>query len=214
MAESMQHSFTVAEEKALFAELRKYKCVDAERDLYWMMLARYTARRVETLHLMDVDDACYALDTGYLDIASEKQKGGKAGSARGLDKSQSIYLVDKARTALLGLLKVRKQMIKRSKFDDFDEKALILSKKRSRMSIRMMQERMKMWCKRAGVPAGTPHWWRHTWAVRRLQNAAGSNDKALREIQDVLGHKFITTTQIYTKPNRDDLRTSMMEAAI
>lgn len=212
MADNIVKSFTEAEEKKLFAYLRKFNTLDAQRDLYWMMLARFTARRVETLHLMNIDEAYRAIDTNYLDIESEKQKGGKAGSVKGLDKSQKIYVVDNAKTALLGLLKVRKAIIAKLTKSSGDPEALIVSRTGTRMSIRAMQRQMKKWCQSAGIEQGTPHWWRHTWAVRRLENASGDNGKSLREIQAVLGHRYITTTQIYTTPNRGDLKSAMMEA--
>lgn len=48
-------SFTREEEKVLFSTIRKFKDIEAERDLNWMLLMRYTARRVETVHLLNVD---------------------------------------------------------------------------------------------------------------------------------------------------------------
>lgn len=205
-------SFTREEEKVLFSTIRKFKDIEAERDLNWMLLMRYTARRVETVHLLNVDDALLALDKRYLHIASHMQKGGKQGNKRGLNKKQEIYLVDAARRALEALLKIRKRMIAAAPEKAYDDTALILSRRRQRMSIRSYQERMTHWCNVAGIVKASPHWLRHTWAVRRLQNA--STGAALREVQEVLGHEHITTTQVYTQPSRDDMRKSMQEAAL
>jgi site-specific recombinase XerC len=210
MANNAVRSLTKSEERSLFATIRQFKDDEAERDLNWMLLIRYTARRVEAIHMLNAAEAEQALDSGYLHIKSENQKGGK----KGKDKSQDLYLVDKAKTALKALLAVRRRMLARRLGEPCDDSALLLSRRGQRLSIRSMQHRMAYWCDKANIVKASPHWLRHTWAVRRLQNASGNKDKALREVQEVLGHKFITTTQIYTQPNRDDINHAMMEAAL
>ena len=203
-------SFTRDEERRLFSTIRKFKDLEAQRDLNWMLLMRHTARRVETVHLLDIDEAADAIERGYMNIASHKQKGGKQGNAKGLNKAQEIYLVDQAKRALQELLRIRRQMIKRLGAEDVSP-ALILSRRGQRMSIRTYQQRMTHWCNEAKIVKASPHWLRHTWAYRRLQNA--TTGEALRQVQEVLGHEHITTTQVYTKPSRDDLVNAMQEAA-
>lgn len=45
-----------------------------------------------------------------------------------------------------------------------------------------------------------PHMLRHTFASRLLRVAN------MRTVQELLGHSYITSTQIYTHPNQDDLK--------
>jgi site-specific recombinase XerD len=68
----------------------------------------------------------------------------------------------------------------------------------SRQYINMMLER---YSKRAEIPKVNPHMLRHTYATELMNE--GYN---IREVQQVLGHSSITTTQIYTHVNPVELR--------
>jgi site-specific recombinase XerD len=65
---------------------------------------------------------------------------------------------------------------------------------------------------RLGEAAGiekrvTPHTLRHTYATRRLNQ--GFN---LREVQALLGHSSVATTQVYTHVSPDELREKIQAA--
>jgi site-specific recombinase XerC len=69
---------------------------------------------------------------------------------------------------------------------------------------RLVQTWMQRWGQRAGVGACTPHRARHTFGTRLLE-ATGD----LRLVQEALGHKTITSTQVYTRVSSPRLRAAV-----
>lgn len=71
-----------------------------------------------------------------------------------------------------------------------------------RLTSRTIQRIVEKYAKAAKLPVKiTPHGLRHSFATDLLHNGAG-----LRDVQEMLGHKNIATTQIYTHVTRADLR--------
>lgn len=71
-----------------------------------------------------------------------------------------------------------------------------------RLSCRSVQRLVEKYRKQAGISTKiTPHGIRHTFATDLLRGGAD-----LREVQELLGHKSVTTTQIYTHVTNRRLR--------
>ncbi len=72
--------------------------------------------------------------------------------------------------------------------------ALFLSARGARMSVRVIQLRLKVHAQRVGTAVNVhPHVLRHSFASHVLQSSGD-----LRAVQDMLGHASITSTQVYT----------------
>ena len=71
-----------------------------------------------------------------------------------------------------------------------------------RLTTRSVQRIVDKYCRRAHLPLKiSPHGMRHSFATDLLSNGAG-----LRDVQEMLGHKSIATTQIYTHVTRPQLK--------
>ena len=79
--------------------------------------------------------------------------------------------------------------------------AIFLSIRGQRLSRKGVWKRFKQVSSRAGVPNAKIHTLRHSFATHLLQGGAD-----LRSVQELLGHADITTTQIYTHVETDQLQ--------
>ncbi len=83
--------------------------------------------------------------------------------------------------------------------------ALFLSQWDRRLSDRQYALRLEMWAQKAGINKRiTPHVLRHTFATNLY-----AKTKNLLAVQKALGHEYITTTQIYTHIQDEELQEAL-----
>ncbi len=103
-------------------------------------------------------------------------------------KSRSVPVGQHAIKAIKKWLKKRPAMVNES------EQALFVSNRGKRISPRSVQERLKQWAIKQGLPSHVhPHMLRHSFASHMLESSGD-----LRAVQELLGHADISTTQVYT----------------
>lgn len=191
---------TEAEERRLFATVRRIDDPLAKRDLAWMQFMRHTGIRVGAMSRLTVADAEQALADGRLTIRGAINKRGK---------TTVVPLNKPATQALANLMRLRRRL-----GHAYDAHApLVMSRQGGRgMSVRTYQHRMRQWVLAAGLGvAASPHWMRHTMAKRMVERSTSANPLAI--VQRVLGHSDINTTAVYTRPSKEDIATAMGEVA-
>ncbi len=119
------------------------------------------------------------------------------------NKERTIFLNKACINAINDYLKVRPN--DGVKYDDRD--ALFLSKRKERISNRMVQEIVKRELAKAGLDINkySTHKLRHTAATLMYQY--GNVD--IRALQVLLGHQNISTTQIYTHVENEQVRNAV-----
>jgi integrase/recombinase XerC len=134
-----------------------------------------------------------------LDVADVKQNG--YASLGWIDmEQQEVHVTgkgNKQRIVPVGkpaLAAVRDWMALRPTLLKADHFPLFLSERGTRISVRLVQLRLKAYAQAIGIPADVhPHMLRHSFASHVLQSSGD-----LRAVQEMLGHSSIAATQVYT----------------
>lgn len=118
------------------------------------------------------------------------------------NKERTIYLNQACKTAINEYLKVRPHE------GVIDRDALFLSKRKTRISVKMVQVVVKKALENAGLDTRlySAHKLRHTAATLLYKH--GNVD--VRALQEILGHKQLSTTQIYTHVANEQLKKAIL----
>jgi len=163
------------EAERLLAEPAKDSSPSALRDRAFLELLYGTGMRVTELVSLNVDD---------VDLVS-----GVVRCRSGRQKVRVLSLPPRVAQALQEYLeKGRSQFVKNP-----DEPALFLNRRGARLTRQGLWLIIRDYVRRAGIKVPiTPHTLRHSFAVHKLQDGA-----SLQEVQKLLGHANVTTTQMY-----------------
>ena len=118
------------------------------------------------------------------------------------NKERTIYLTKNCIDLIDNYIRIRKKYLKDKNID-----ALFISTRKNRISNRAVQSTVEKYLKKAGFDTSvySTHKLRHTAAT--LMYKYGNVD--IRALKDVLGHESVSTTQIYTHLDNEDLKKSV-----
>ena len=172
-----------SKEVELFLEQPDPSDMKGIRDRAMLELLYATGMRVTELIDLDIDDI--NLSVGIIRCRSK-------------NKERVIPMYTMAVKALSDYVeKVRMSMI-----SDMDEEALFVNMSGERMSRQGFWKIVKAYQKKAGIEKEiTPHTLRHSFAAHLLENGAD-----LRSIQEMMGHSDLSSTQIYAKIVKKQLK--------
>lgn len=118
------------------------------------------------------------------------------------NKERTIYLTENALKVIHHYLRIRKDYL-----DELYIDALFISTRKNRISNRAVQSTIEKYLRKAGFDTSiySTHKLRHTAAT--LMYKYGNVD--IRALKDILGHTSISTTQIYTHLEDEDLKNAI-----
>jgi len=170
----------------------KYNSINKNRDLAIVKILLYAGLRISELVNLDLED---------IDFKDKSIKFyGKGNKERYVPLHDDIILA------------VKQYIPERNSINPANEdakKALFLSRRGNRKSVRSIQLFVKKYAKLAGVKNAekiTPHKLRHTFASLLYLKT-----KDLKVLQDLLGHTDISTTQIYTHTDTEQRKDAISQ---
>jgi len=173
------------ETKSLLKAMRETRGWQAERDFAAVSVILHTGIRLAELIGIDLAD---------IDLADNKIK---------LKRTKGGHPAVKHINAKL--LKILQSFVEHRSSSEIAGPALFLSQWNRRLTDRQFELRLEMWAEKAGIDKKvTPHVLRHTFATN-----LHSKTKNLIAVQKALGHKYITTTQIYTHIQDEELQEAL-----
>ncbi len=167
-------AITRDEMNALLACASEGRTPEGLRDLAMLETLYATGMRVSELTALDLSD---------IDMTSKEVCCGKKP-----DRARNVPLSDAALEALHTYLETGRPLLRQ----DGDESAVFLNHRGSRLTRQGFWLILKSHAEAANIGDITPHTIRHTFAAHALVDG-----QELRDVQRILGHMSISTTQIY-----------------
>ena len=119
------------------------------------------------------------------------------------DKERLIPIGETAKKMIKLYIDGERKKIKAKKGE---EDFVFLNRRGSHLTREMIFTYVKKWVSDAKIEKKvSPHTFRHSFATHLIEGGAD-----LRAVQQMLGHKNITTTEIYTHLDQDYLRTNII----
>lgn len=185
VGKSLPRSISVADVERLLEQPAKLSTPEAKRDRAMLELLYATGMRVSELVSLNVRDA--NLKAGFVRCFGKGSK------------ERIIPIHSKATRAVKGYVDDGRQRL----LGVTGETALFLNRRGQRLTRQGLWLILKGYAKKAEITAElTPHVLRHSIATHLLH----SGKMNLRELQELLGHANISTTQVYTHLTTERLR--------
>ncbi|MFN8556580.1 MAG: site-specific tyrosine recombinase XerD [Dehalococcoidia bacterium] len=159
---------------------------EAKRDKAMLELLYATGMRVSELVSLDTESAVLSADSAYVRC---RGKGAK---------ERTIPIHEHAAEALHAYVTEARPLLVRTR----EERALFVNRRGERLTRQGFWLILKSYARSANIAAHvTPHTLRHSFATHMLKGGA-----PLRNVQELLGHANISTTQVYTQLTTDHVR--------
>ncbi|MCS6844275.1 MAG: site-specific tyrosine recombinase XerD [Caldilineales bacterium] len=187
---SLPRAISVEEVERLLAAPASSDTPKALRDAALLELLYATGMRVTELVSLDVSDVDLTAGTVLC-------------SGKG-DRERIVPIYDRAAHALAAYLEAGRPKL----LTDPKEPALFLNHRGERLTRQGLWLIIKEYVEAVGIKSDvTPHTLRHSFATHMLHGGA-----KLRDVQKLLGHANISTTQVYTQVTGDHLRAAYNKA--
>jgi len=175
------------EEAIRFVESPDLETDLGKRDRAMLELMYATGVRVAELTTLNVSDV--DLHNRLIRVTGKRRK------------QRIVPFGDPAAEAIRGYLQVRDKFLLNAPVSKRDEEALFLNYQGTRITTRSVGRMVEKYIRLcAGMHNISPHALRHSFATHLLDSGAD-----LRDIQELLGHARLSTTQIYTHVSMEKL---------
>lgn len=186
VGKSLPKPLSLREIDELLEQPARRSTPEARRDRAMLEMLYATGMRVTELVSLDMKDVHLNQGSAYVRCTGKGSK------------ERTIPLHEQAVQSLLGYLEDGRPQIVRNR----QEAALFVNRRGDRLTRQGFWLILKGYTKQAGITSPvTPHTLRHSFATHMLRSG-----QPLRNVQELLGHANMSTTQVYTKLTTEHVR--------